>query len=184
MKMKEIEKMRIQMMYSFADPEIIASLGHAQSACARLRTMTIQDKDYREAIEDLIPGIPVSSTVSPPVTCDHGHGIHLGEHVFINYNCTFLDGGDITIDDHVLIGPNCSFYTPQHPMDYVSRRIPHETTYPITVGEDTWICGNVTVCPGVTIGKRCIIAAGSVVTHDIPDDSMAAGVPAEVKKHL
>ena len=182
--MKEIEKMRSQMMYSFSDPEIIESQKHAQAACVRLLSMTVYDEGYREAIEDLIPGIPASSTVTPPIYCDHGHGIHLGEHVFVNYNATFLDGGDITIGDYVLIGPNCSFYTSQHPVDYISRRLPQETTYPIMIGEDTWIGGNVTVCPGVTIGKHCIIAAGSVVTHDIPDDCMAAGVPAEVKKHL
>ena len=112
------------------------------------------------------------------------NGITLGEHVFINYNCTFLDGGGIRIGDHTLIGPDCHLYTPQHPMDYVARREPQEYSVPITIGADCWLGGNVTVCPGVTIGDRCIIAAGSVVTHDIPSDSLAAGNPAVVKKRL
>ncbi len=178
----EYEKMRSQELYYFSDPEIHASLVHAKKVCARLRSMTIYDEDYRQVIEELIPGVPQSTTICPPFHCDHGTGIILGENVFMNYDCIMLDGGYIRIGKHTLIGPHCQFYTPQHPMDYVERREEKETAYPITIGEDCWLGGNVVVCPGVTIGNRCIIAAGSVVTKDIPDDSLAAGVPAVVKK--
>lgn len=180
----EYEKMRSQELYYFSDPEIHASLVHAKKVCARLRSMTIYDEDYRQVIEELIPGIPQSTTICPPFHCDHGTGIILGENVFMNYDCIMLDGGYIRIGKHTLIGPHCQFYTPQHPMDYVERREEKETAYPITIGEDCWLGGNVMVCPGVTIGNRCIIAAGSVVTKDIPDDSLAAGVPAVVKRSL
>ena len=180
----EYEKMRSQELYYFSDPEIHASLVHAKKVCARLRSMTICDDDYRQVIEELIPGIPQSTTICPPFHCDHGTGIILGENVFMNYDCIMLDGGYIRIGKHTLIGPHCQFYTPQHPMDYVERREEKETAYPITIGEDCWLGGNVVVCPGVTIGYRCIIAAGSVVTKDIPDDSLAAGVPAVVKRSL
>lgn len=180
----EYEKMRSQELYYFSDPEIHASLVHAKKVCARLRSMTIYDEDYRQVIEELIPGIPQSTTICPPFHCDHGTGIILGENVFMNYDCIMLDGGYIRIGTHTLIGPHCQFYTPQHPMDYVERREEKETAYPITIGEDCWLGGNVVVCPGVTIGNRCIIAAGSVVTKDIPDDSLAAGVPAVVKRSL
>lgn len=180
----EYEKMRSQELYYFSDPEIHASLVHAKKVCARLRSMTICDDDYRQVIEELIPGIPQSTTICPPFHCDHGMGIILGENVFMNYDCIMLDGGYIRIGKHTLIGPHCQFYTPQHPMDYVERREEKETAYPITIGEDCWLGGNVVVCPGVTIGNRCIIAAGSVVTKDIPDDSLAAGVPAVVKRSL
>ncbi len=180
----EIEKMRNQELYYFSDPEIQKSLIHAKTVCAKLQTMSIYDENYRETIEDLIPGIPSSSTVCPPFHCDHGHGIILEENIFINYNCIFLDGGHIHIGKHTLIGPNCQLYTPQHPIDHVERREEKENAYPITIGEDCWLGGNVTVCPGVTIGNRCIIAAGSVVTKDIPDDCLAAGNPAVVKRSL
>lgn len=180
----EYEKMRSQELYYFSDPEIHASLVHAKKVCARLRSMTIYDEDYRQVIEELIPGIPQSTTICPPFHCDHGTGIILGENVFMNYDCIMIDGGYIRIGKHTLIGPHCQFYTPQHPMDYVERREEKETAYPITIGEDCWLGGNVVVCPGVTIGNRCIIAAGSVVTKDIPDDSLAAGVPAVVKRSL
>lgn len=180
----EYEKMRSQELYYFSDPEIHASLVHAKKVCARLRSMTIYDEDYRQVIEELIPGVPQSTTICPPFHCDHGTGIILGENVFMNYDCIMLDGGYIRIGKHTLIGPHCQFYTPQHPMDYVERREEKETAYPITIGEDCWLGGNVVVCPGVTIGNRCIIAEGSVVTKDIPDDSLAAGVPAVVKRSL
>lgn len=180
----EFEKMRSEELYDFSQPELRASLLHAKKLCARLQTLTIDDDEYRPLIEELIPGIPVSATVCPPFHCDHGHGIILGEGAFINYNCVFLDGGYIHIGKHTLIGPNCQLYTPSHPMDYVARRKQQEYAHPITIGDDCWLCGNVTVCPGVTIGDRCIIAAGSVVTRDIPSDSMAAGNPAQVKKRL
>lgn len=180
----EYEKMRSQELYYFSDPEIHASLVYAKKVCARLRSMTIYDEDYRQVIEELIPGIPQSTTICPPFHCDHGTGIILGENVFMNYDCIMLDGGYIRIGKHTLIGPHCQFYTPQHPMDYVERREEKETAYPIAIGEDCWLGGNVVVCPGVTIGNRCIIAAGSVVTKDIPDDSLAAGVPAVVKRSL
>ena len=180
----EYEKMRSQELYYFSDPEIHASLVHAKKVCARLRSMTIYDEDYRQVIEELIPGIPQSTTICPPFHCDHGTGIILGENVFMNYDCIMLDGGYIRIGKHTLIGPHCQFYTPQHPMDYVERREEKETAYPITIGEDCWLGGNVVVCPGVTIGDNTVIAGGSVVTKDIPDDSLAAGVPAVVKRSL
>ena len=181
---REIEKMRSRELYDFTDPEIDASLRHAKRVCARLATMTPYDDDYRAVMEDLIPGFPKTAEICPPFYCDHGHGIRLGERVFMNYGCTVLDGGWVTIGAHTRIGPGCQLLTPHHPIDPVERREDKETALPVTIGEDCWLGGGVIVCPGVTIGDRCIIAAGSVVTHDIPADTMAAGVPAEVKKHL
>lgn len=180
----EFEKMRSSELYDFSDKEVLASVARANRLCARLQTMTAADDGYRSVIEELIPGIPASCVVTPPFHCDHGHGIVMGENVFINYNGIFLDGAMIRIGSNVKIGPDCRLYTPQHPIGYMARREPHETALPITIGDDTWIGGSVTVCPGVTIGSRCVVAAGSVVTRDIPDDSLAAGNPAVVKRRL
>lgn len=180
----ELEKMRSQELFSYAAPEIQESMRHAKMLCSRLMTMNIYDPDYRAVIEELIPSIPPDTKVCPPFFCDHGHGIVLGKHVFVNYNCTFLDGGMIRIGDRTLIGPDCRLYTPHHPLDAASRRRGDEYELPITIGEDCWLGGGVTVCPGVTIGDRCVIAAGSVVTRDIPADSLAAGNPARVKRRL
>lgn len=95
-----------------------------------------------------------------------------------------LDGGIISIGSNTQVGPDCQFLTPNHPIDYVERRKPVERCFPITIGEDYWLGGGVTVCPGVTIGDRCIIGAGSVVVKDIPSDSMAVGNPCRVIRKL
>lgn len=182
--MNEVEKMRNELLADMSAQEIQVKFRRAKTLLARMRTMSIYDDDYRELLEKLIPGIPATSVVSPPFHCDHGDGIRLGEHVFINANCTFLDGAYITIGAHTLVGPNVQIYTPHHPMDYMERRTPKEYAYPVTIGEDCWIGGGAIICPGVTIGDRCIIGAGSVVTKDIPADSVAVGNPARVIKRL
>lgn len=182
--MTEFEKMRSEQLYDFSDPEIYRSLLHGKEACQRLNQLTLTSPGYREALCDLIPGIPESSEICPPFHCDHGNGITMGENSFINYNCVILDGGRVTIGHDVKIGPCCQLVTPQHPYNYLERRGTRETSHPISIGDDTWLGTGVIVCPGVTIGKRCIIAAGSVVIRDIPDDCMAAGNPAVVKKRL
>ena len=180
----EWNKMRSGVLYDWTDPMIDSSLKHSRLACERFNKLGIDHEGYREALEDLIPGVPQSVTILPPFHCDHGNGLHLGEGVFVNYNGMFLDAGNITIGSNTLIGPNCSLYTPQHPTDYMQRRKTIEMALPITIGKDCWLGGNVTVCPGVTIGDRTVIGAGSVVTHDIPSDCMAAGNPCKVIKNL
>ena len=182
--MTEFEKMRSAELYNFADPEVAASISRATALCLALREMTPDHPDYRAAVTALIPGLHESSVVCTPFHCDHGHGISIGENTFVNVGATFLDAARVSIGARCKVGPNCNFFTAQHPTDYAERRQPVETALPITVGDDTWIAGGVTICPGVTIGHRCVIAAGSVVTTDIPSDTLAAGVPAKVKKKL
>lgn len=176
--------MRSGELADFSDPEIQESFKHSRKLCVRLQSMTIFDDNYREVIEQLIPGLPKSSTVCPPIHCDHGSSFIIAENVYINYSAMCIGGGYVRIGKHTLIGPNCQFYTPNHPMDHVERREEKEYAYPITIGEDCWLGGNVTLLPGITIGNRCIVAAGSVVTKDVPDDCMVAGNPAIVKKRL
>ena len=178
--MTEVEKMRSSQLADMSAPELQVRFEHAKKLLARMRGMSTYDEGYRELLEKLVPGIPETSIICPPFHCDHGDGIKLGEHVFVNANCTFLDGGYITIGTHTLVGPCVQIYTPHHPMDYQERRGSKEYAYPVTIGEDCWIGGGAIICPGVTIGNRCVIGAGSVVTKDIPDDSVAVGNPARV----
>ena len=182
--MDELKKMRNGELYDFSKTEVQHSFSEGRRKLKRLNDTSVDSPEYRTALEDLIPGVPRTATVLPPFFCDHGHGIRLGEEVFVNFNCTFLDSGLITVGARTKIGPNCQLYTPQHPVDYLERRLPKETGLPITIGEDCWLGGGVVVCPGVTIGDRCVVAAGSVVVRDIPADSLAAGNPAEVKRRL
>lgn len=176
--------MRNQELYNFRDPELGVSFARAKKLCAELNRLSSADEGYRAILEELIPNLPKTAKICPPFHCDHGHGIIMGEHSFMNYGCVVLDSALVRIGKYVKIGPQCRLFTPQHPSNYLERRETVETAYPITIGDDTWLGGGVTVCPGVSIGSRCIIAAGSVVVRDIPDDCMAAGNPAVVKKRL
>lgn len=108
--------------------------------------------------------------------------VRLGKGVYINFNCTFLDTCIISIGARTLIGPNCSFYSATHPLDPFLRNGINgpELGKPITIGEDCWFGGSVTVCPGITIGRGCTIGAGSVVTKDVPDFHVVAGNPARI----
>ena len=168
--MTEMEKMLAGERYDYSDPEVVERNSRAHERLERLNRIPHRDTAaYRNALRELIPGIPDSSSVIAPFFCDFGFRIRIGEYVVINYGCTLLDCGGITVGDHTLIGPGCRICTPQHP---------------ITIGEDCWLGAGVTVCPGVRIGARSIIGAGSVVVHDIPEDSLAAGNPAVVKRKL
>ena len=181
-KMSEVEKMRNGQLADMSVPEMQVRFEKAKKLLARMRGLSTYDEEYRPLLEELIPDIPVTSVICPPFHCDHGDGIRLGEHVFVNANCTFLDVGYITIGAHTLVGPCVQIYTPHHPVDYIERREPKEYAYPVTIGKDCWIGGGAVICPRVTIGDRCIIGAGSVVTKDIPADSVAVGNPARVIK--
>lgn len=123
-------------------------------------------------------------TILPSFWCDYGYNIEIGANFFANHNTVILDAARVKFGDNVFIAPNCGFYTAGHPMDVERRNKGLEYAYPITVGDNVWIGGNVTVCPGVTIGSNCVIGAGAVVTRDIPDNSLAVGVPAKVVRKI
>ncbi len=183
--MTELEKMLAGERYDFSDAEIAEHFREARQRVERFnRTSPYDVSEYEEALRTLIPDVPASVKIIQPFFCDLGWRIDLGEEVFINMGCTFLDCGGVTIGARTKLGPNCQLYTPQHPVDYMERRRPVETSLRITIGEDCWLGGGVVVCPGVTIGARSVVAAGSVVVHDIPADSLAAGNPAVVKRRL
>lgn len=137
-----------------------------------------------ELLRRLLPNASLSLRVQPPFYCDFGFNIFGGENGFINYNCTFLDTAKIYLGKNILIGPNVQFYPPMHPLDWRERATGIEYGLPIAIGDDCWIGGSSVICPGVTIGNRCVIAAGAVVTKNVPDDSMVAGVPARIIRDL
>ena len=175
----EFEKIRSEQYATTADQEVKDRLLQGKQRVHLLNQTYCGGPGFREALEKLVPDIPTSSAICPPFYCDYGDGIRVREHVFINVNCTFLDGAYIDIGDHTLIGPNVQIYTPHHPFDVIERRALLEIAYPVRIGRDCWIGGGVVICPGVTIGDRVVIGAGSVVTKDVPSDSKVAGVPAK-----
>lgn len=135
-------------------------------------------------LNDLLPGHGNNLYIEPPFFCDYGYNIHIEDNVFLNFNCTLLDVMGISIGRHTLIGPNVQIYTAMHPMNWQQRSAGDEFAKPVIIGSHVWIGGGAVICPGVTIGHRCVIGAGSVVTRDIPDDTFAAGNPCRVIKQL
>jgi acetyltransferase-like isoleucine patch superfamily enzyme len=118
--------------------------------------------------------------VEAPFHCDYGYNIEVGENFFANYNLTILDVGRVKIGANAQIAPNVSIYTAGHPVHPESRNTGYEYGIPITIGDNVWIGGSVTILPGVTIGSNVVIGAGSVVTKDLPDNVIAAGNPCRV----
>ncbi|KAG4438846.1 hypothetical protein IFR05_005686 [Cadophora sp. M221] len=124
--------------------------------------------------------------IDGPIKVDYGTNLRIGKGVYINFNCTFLDTALITIGSRTLIGPGCSFFAATHPLDPFLRNGINgpELGGAITVGEDCWFGGNVTVCPNVTIGRGVTVGAGSVVTKDVPAFHVVAGNPAHIIKKI
>ena len=184
--MTELEKLLAGELYDYSDTQIAQLHGKAYYLTMKINNNLSFDnlEEMKLLQKELLPNMDETSTVLPPFRCDLGFRIKIGRNVTVNQNCTFLDNAPIEIGDNCLIGPDCHFYTPQHPFDYEQRRKPVEKSLPIKIGADTWIGGNVTICPGVTIGERCIVGAGSVVTHDVESDTMVAGNPARVIRSL
>lgn len=135
-------------------------------------------------LKELIPNAGDGLWLQPPFYCDYGSNMVVGERVFFNFNCVVLDVMQVTIGSRTMFGPNVQLYTATHPLNHIERSSGVEYAKPIAIGEDVWMGGSVVVCPGVTIGDRSVIGAGSVVTKDIPSDVFAAGNPCRVIRSL
>jgi len=183
--MTEIEKMQAGMWYDANyDQEIVKERYQCFDICFQLNHLKPSEIKRKEVIEQILGYYPENLELLSPFYCDYGKNIHLGKNVFINLNNYFMDGATITIGDNVFIGPSCGFYTASHPLEYKKRNQGLEKALPIKIGNNCWFGANVSVMPGVTIGNGCVVAAGAVVTKDIPDNSLAAGVPAKVIKEI
>ena len=171
--------------YQADDPEIIRVLNLTKDAIRAYNQIQPTRLEEREkAIRKIIGKCGVKPFFNQPFLCDYGVNIRVGDRFFANFNFTVLDEAYVTIGDDVFIGPNVSLYTACHSTDPVERNTRREWAEPITIGNNVWIGGSVTVLPGVTIGDNCTIGAGSVVTKDIPASSIAVGNPCRVIKKV
>ena len=127
-----------------------------------------------------VEGVGENAAVMPYFSCDDGKSIFIGKNFLANYNVSILDRAPVRIGDYVMIGPHTLIATVNHPISPMGRRKHLSVAKPVTIGNDVWIGGNVTILPGVTIGHNVIVAAGAVVTKDVPDNSLVGGVPAKL----
>ena len=181
----EKEKMLAGELYDPLDIRLSEERLRARLLIKELNETSEDEPEKRRRIlKELIPGAGTGLWLQPPFYCDYGTNIKIGEKVFFNFNCVVLDVAEVNIGSRTMFGPNVQIYTATHPMNYTDRASGVEYAKPIIIGADVWIGGGVVICPGVEIGDRSVIGAGSVVTKNIPADVFAAGNPCRVIRSL
>ena len=180
----EKEKMLAGELYDPLDPQLCRERDRCRDLCLLLNATREDQKEERQRLLAELFGKETDAWVQPPFFCDYGANIVLGTKVFFNFNCVVLDVAPVTIGSNVLFGPSVQIYTAIHPISAAERRKWLESAKPITIGSDVWVGGGAILCPGVSIGDRSVIGAGSVVTRDIPSDVIAAGNPARIIRAL
>ncbi|MFV0443015.1 MAG: sugar O-acetyltransferase [Planctomycetaceae bacterium] len=180
----EWDKMLAGELYNALDPELVLARERARDLCQDLNITREREQEVRRRIlTELLGSGGDSVWLQPPFFCDYGRNIHLGLRVYFNFNCVVLDVCKVRIGDFTFFGPAVQIYTATHPMNAQLRRT-QEFGKPVTIGSDVWVGGGAIICPGVSIGSRTVIGAGSVVTRDIPDDVFAAGTPCRVIREI
>lgn len=180
----EREKMLAGELYDPLDPGLVAGRTRARDLCWTLNATRESEEHARRGIlRQLFASGGDTVWMQPPFHCDYGCNIDLGERVFFNFNCVVLDVCQVRIGSFTLFGPAVQIYTAMHPLDAELRRR-EEYGKPVEIGSDVWVGGGALILPGVRIGSRSVIGAGSVVTRDVPDDVFAAGNPCRVIREI
>ena len=183
--MTEIEKLEAGLEYCYDDPEVVARKENAILQCKKYNA--IDDSDYEAQyaqLQGMLGSIGQDVWIGKTFNCDNGKKIFIGNNFTGNYNLTILDIREVYIGDNVMIGPNTIITTVGHPLSPMGRRKHMGVAKPIHIGNDVWIGGNVTILPGVTIGNNVVVAAGAVVSKDVPENCVVAGVPARKIKDI
>ena len=181
----EKEKMLQGELYDPTDRELMIEKQTARRL-ARFYNQTgeKEEKIRTELLKELLGQIGERFFIEPPFRCDYGYNIHLGENFYANFDCVILDVCPVTIGGNCLIGPGVHIYTATHPLKSSERLAGLEYGKPVTIGNNVWIGGRAVINPGVTIGNDVVVAAGSVVTKDVPDGVVVGGNPARVLQEM
>ncbi|MDY3619015.1 sugar O-acetyltransferase [Agathobaculum sp.] len=184
--MTEKEKASKGLLYDANyDPAILADRARAQDICIEYnQTRTAFPEKRLALLKGLLAACDDDIIIEPPLSIDYGYNTRVGKSFYANYGLTILDGAPVTFGDHVFVSPHCGFYTAGHPLDVAQRNAGLEYAKPIRVGNNVWIGAHVCVLPGVTIGDNAVIAAGSIVTRDVPAGVLAAGNPCRVVREI
>ncbi|GAE31391.1 maltose acetyltransferase domain-containing protein [Halalkalibacter hemicellulosilyticus] len=181
----EKEKMIQGELYQANDPELTKERLHARRL-TRLFNETNETEEKRriELIQELFGSTGEHLYIEPTFRCDYGYNIHVGNHFYANFDCVFLDVCDIHIGESCFVAPGVHIYTATHPLQAEERISGAEFGKPVRIGDNVWIGGRAIINPGVTIGHNVVIASGSVVTKDVPDNVVVGGNPAKIIKRL
>ncbi|EOS59633.1 hypothetical protein C815_02037 [Firmicutes bacterium M10-2] len=184
--MTEKEKMEQGLWYDANfDQNLLDDRLKAESICYQYNmTDPLNKEKQRSLLKQLFEDLEEDVTILPPLACDYGYRTTIGKGCFINHNAYFMDAGSITIKDHVFIGPNCGLYTANHPLDAEKRNSGLEIALPIRIGNNVWIGADVTILLGVSIGDNAVIGAKSLVTKDVPANTLAFGNPCKAIRKI
>lgn len=183
--MTEKEKMLAGEIYDACNPELLEELNAVKVLCQQYNQLLPTDFAARnKMLQQMLGQADADTFINQPFYCDYGKHIRVGKRFFANFCLTVLDEALVTFGDDCFVGPNVSIYTACHSTNPVERNTRQEWAKPVTIGNNVWIGGSVTILAGVTIGDNCTIGAGSVVTRDIPANSVAVGNPARVVKQV
>ena len=183
--MTEREKMLAGEIYDACDAELLKDLNAVKVLCQQYNNLLPTDFEARNTmLQQMLGQADKDTFINQPFFCDYGRHIRVGKRFFANFGLTVLDEAFVTIGDDCFVGPGVHIYTACHSTDPSERATRKEWAEPVTIGNNVWIGGNVTILPGVTIGDNCTIGAGSVVTRSIPAGTIAAGNPAKVIKQI
>ncbi|NYT70465.1 sugar O-acetyltransferase [Pusillimonas noertemannii] len=178
------QKMVAGDLYHPTDPQLVAARARARDLCWALNAAGEAEQErQRQMLCELFASGGDSVIMQPPFYCDYGSNIELGERVFFNFNCVVLDVCPVQIGSFTLFGPAVQIYTAMHPLNAEQRR-QAEYGKPVKIGSDVWVGGGAIILPGVQIGSRTVVGAGSVVTRDIPEGVFAAGNPCRVVREI
>ena len=180
-----MERMKAGLEYTYADAELIARKTQAIEWCEEFNAIDGRDYSAQYAhLKKMLGSVGERVWISKTFGCDCGKNIFIGDDFTGNFNLTILDIREVYIGNHVMIGPNTLITTVGHPLSPKARRGYMAKAAPVRIGNDVWIGGNVTILPGVTIGNNVVVAAGAVVTKDVPDNSLVGGVPARLIREI
>lgn len=183
--MTEKERMLAGKLYSDHDPELQSNKARSRRLIRLFNNTTEEQYPYREQLlKELFGSTGEHIYIEPPFRCDYGCNTYIGENFYANFDCIILDVAEVHIGNNVLLGPRTCLFTPWHPIDADVRNLKIEGGKPIHIGDNVWFGGGVIVNPGVTIGSNVVIGSGSVVTHDIPDNVIAAGNPCHILREI
>jgi maltose O-acetyltransferase len=166
-------------LYDPMQPELVEARQRARGVLARYNA-TPEEQLLRE----LFARVGEEPVIEPPFFCDYGTNTSIGDRFYANTGCIFLDSAPVTIGDRVLFGPAVQLLAATHPLEAELRAQGLEYAEPIAIGDDVWLGGGAIVLPGVTIGDRAVVGAGSVVTRDVPADVVVAGSPGRIIRRL
>lgn len=181
----EKQKMLDGELYNAADPELVKERENARRLTRQYNLSTETEYENRTMIlKELFGSTDEQFFIEPAFRCDYGYNIHIGENFYANFDCVILDVCEVRIGENCFMAPGVHIYTAAHPIHPLERIAGPEFGKPVTIGDNCWIGGRAVINPGVTIGKNVVVASGSVVTKDVPDNVVVGGNPARIIKKI